>query len=568
MAIDDFTDFSRRLAGQYTLEREIGRGGMGVVYLARDINLDRLVAIKTLPPDLAGDPITRERFLREARTAAALSHPNIVPIYRADEVDGHVFFAMRYVDGKSLAEIVTGQGPLDARVVLRVMRDVSLALGYAHARGVVHRDIKAENILIEEAGGAAMVTDFGIARLVEAKPLTATGQVLGTVYYMSPEQVTGEPLDGRSDLYSLGVAAFYALTGRFPFDNAVASAVLVSHVTKAPPPVLSVSPNAPRALAEIVDRCLAKPREARFQSGADVAAALTSVESDVARDAAALERAERDAITPRLISDTEAQAIWSRAAALQAQTGIVPRQAPMLIAREATRDAVPTSGYSVSDVRDAAREAGIPSQYMEHALAEHGVSSAGAGSQLARSAPTITEVPAAKSVFAGAPTTVEFEVVVRGEMPDRDFDLLVEMIRRRRGEPGIASSMGRTLSWTATARHQSLHLSIAVRNGTTTIHAQENIRPLAGRIFGGFVAGAGLGPTGALIGLGLAVLHSPLAAVAIELGWISTMYGLARTVFVKQSAKRRELLRQLVGELATTVEDTIARERRPPAIAP
>jgi hypothetical protein len=153
-------------------------------------------------------------------------------------------------------------------------------------------------------------------------------------------------------------------------------------------------------------------------------------------------------------------------------------------------------------------------------------------------------------------------------MPDRDFELLVEIIRRRRGEPGIASSMGRTLSWAATARHQSLHLSIAVRNGTTTIHAQENIRPLAGRIFGGFVGGAGLGPTGALIGLGLAVLHSPLAAVAIELGWLSTMYGLARTVFVKKSAKRSEMLRELVGELATTVEDKIAREGRPPGIAP
>ncbi|HEX3867586.1 MAG TPA: serine/threonine-protein kinase, partial [Gemmatimonadaceae bacterium] len=483
MASADFDAFSRRLAGQYTLECEIGRGGMGVVYRARDVNLDRLVAIKTLPPELASDPPTRERFLREARTAAALSHPNIVPVYRADEVDGQVFFAMGYVDGESLAELLAAHGSLDARVVLRIMRDVALALGYAHARGVVHRDVKAENILIEKPTGAAMVTDFGIARLVEAKPLTATGQVLGTVYYMSPEQVVAEPLDGRSDLYSLGVVCFYALTGHFPFDGTVASAVLVSHVTKAPPPVLSACPAAPRAIAEIVDRCLAKQREARFQTGAELAAALTSAEAEVARDAAAAENAERAAAAgPQLIADTEAQAIWSRAAALQAQTGVVPRQVPMLGVRDLARDASRTSGYSVDNVRDAAREAGIPAQYVEHALAEHGVASAkiAAGAAANASAPTVTNLPTKTPVLAGAPLSFELEAVVQGEMSERDFDVLVEIIRRHMGEPGIAASMGRTLSWTCTSRRRSLHLSVMARNGTTTIHVQDNNRLLAG----------------------------------------------------------------------------------------
>ncbi len=565
MASADFIAFSRRLAGQYTLEREIGRGGMGVVYLARDVNLDRPVAIKTLPPDLASDRTTRERFLREARTAAALSHPNIVPIYRADEVDGQVFFAMGYVDGQSVAELVTARGPLDARVALRVMRDVALALGYAHARGVVHRDVKAENILIEEATGAAMVTDFGIARLVEAKPITATGQVLGTVYYMSPEQVLGEALDGRSDLYSLGVVGFYALTGRFPFDGAVASAVLVSHVTKAPPPVAGVSPSTPRALAEIVDRCLAKERDARFQSGAELAAALTSAEADVVRDTTASEHVERAAVAPRLVSDTEAQAIWSRAAALQAQTGVVPRLPPLAGVRDATRDETRTSGYSLDNVRDAAREAGIPSQYLEHALAEHGVVPA---ARAADASTVITDVPTPTSALAGGPMSFELEAVIPGEMPGQDFDLLVAIIRRRLGEPGIASSMGRTLSWTSTSRRQSLHLSVTPRSGTTTVHVQENNRTLAGRLFGPIMGGAGGGLTGVVAGIGMGVLHSPLATVAIELGWLATTYGIARTLFVAKSRKRKETLRQLVGELAAQVQDAIAGERGPPAIGP
>ncbi|HEY5218869.1 MAG TPA: serine/threonine-protein kinase, partial [Gemmatimonadaceae bacterium] len=165
MTTSELASFSRLLAGQYELEREIGRGGMGVVYLARDLKLDRPVAIKTLPPHLANDAMIRDRFLREARTAAKLSHPNIVPIYRADETDGQVFFVMGYVDGESMAERIKRSGRLDAREVLREMRDVAAALGSAAAHGVIHRDIKAENILIETVTGTAMVTDFGIARL-------------------------------------------------------------------------------------------------------------------------------------------------------------------------------------------------------------------------------------------------------------------------------------------------------------------------------------------------------------------------------------------------------------------
>ncbi|HTE46812.1 MAG TPA: serine/threonine-protein kinase, partial [Gemmatimonadaceae bacterium] len=191
----EFAELAAALAGQYQIEREIGRGGMGVVYLARDLKLQRRVAIKTLPPHLKGDAQIRERFLREARTAGALSHQNIVPIHRADELDGHVFFVMGFVDGDSIAQRVKEHGRLDPREVVRELHDVASALAYAHAQGVIHRDVKAENILIERSSGRALVTDFGIARLAEATPLTSTGQVLGTVYYLSPEQVSGDPVD-------------------------------------------------------------------------------------------------------------------------------------------------------------------------------------------------------------------------------------------------------------------------------------------------------------------------------------------------------------------------------------
>src|SRR5262245_56321857 len=299
---------------------------MGIVYLARDLKLDRRVAIKTLPPHLASDPIVRERFLREERTAGKLSHQNIVPIHRADELQGRVFFVMGFVDGESMAQRIRAREHIDPPEVLRQLRDVAGALAYAHSHGVIHRDVKAENILIDGRSGRALVTDFGIARLAEAAPLTSTGQVLGTVYYVSPEQVSGDPIDARSDIYSLGVVGYFALAGRFPFDAELASAVLVAHVTKSAPPLHSLAPHTPRAFADLIDRCLAKDPDDRFQSCDEISEALAAIEPIVAAEFRSVP-APRS--TPGLISDTEAQAILGRAADLQARTGIELRPAPI-----------------------------------------------------------------------------------------------------------------------------------------------------------------------------------------------------------------------------------------------
>jgi serine/threonine-protein kinase len=268
-----FLAFQEALAGRFSLDREIGRGGMGVVYLAREVRLDRLVAIKLLPPQFADQPALRERFLREARTAARLSHPNIVPIHAVDEVGAFVFYVMTYVEGETLSQRVTSRGPLAANDVMRILREVAWALGYAHDQGVVHRDVKPANILLD-ASGRAMVTDFGIARVVDSSnSQTMVGEMLGTPEYMSPEQASGENLDGRSDLYSLGLVGYFALTGTVPFTGST-QAVLAQQITKDAPSVSSVARGVPRQLADAIDRCLVKDSSRRFANGAELADAL------------------------------------------------------------------------------------------------------------------------------------------------------------------------------------------------------------------------------------------------------------------------------------------------------
>jgi len=294
-----FTQLQAALAGRFSLERELGRGGMGVVFLARDVALERLVAIKLLPADLAGQPDAKERFLREARTAAGLSHPNIVPIHLVEEKAGLVFFVMAFVDGESLGERVRRQGPLPPAEVARIIREVAWALGYAHGRGVIHRDVKPDNILLEKGSGRAMVTDFGIARVTTRSTMSQQGEILGTIQYMAPEQADPRAtLDGRTDLYALGATAFFALTGRLPFEAPTAVALLAMHLTEAAPPLVSVRAGVPAKLAEAVDRCLAKDPVARFPSAEALAESLGEIA--VAKPVPPAVLAVRDAATTGL----------------------------------------------------------------------------------------------------------------------------------------------------------------------------------------------------------------------------------------------------------------------------
>jgi eukaryotic-like serine/threonine-protein kinase len=270
-------DFQAAVAGRFSIDRELGRGGMGVVYLAREVRLDRLVAIKLLPPGLVSLLGLRERFLAEARTAAQLSQPNIVPIYAVDEAGGYVFLVMAYVEGETLGQRVRRRGPIQAFDAAKLLRDLAWALAYAHAQGVVHRDIKPDNVLLEEATARVLLADFGIAQRLDPGAGAGTGELIGTPEYMSPEQTRGEPVDGRSDIYSVGVVGFFAVTGQLPFEAESPLAVLELQRSSPPPSLGSITPGIPPAYQRVVSTCLAKRPADRFQSAADLAAALSAM---------------------------------------------------------------------------------------------------------------------------------------------------------------------------------------------------------------------------------------------------------------------------------------------------
>jgi eukaryotic-like serine/threonine-protein kinase len=268
------------LGSAYTIEGEIGRGGMGVVYRARDERLQRRVAIKVLPPELAFQQDIRERFTREAQTAARLSHPHIVPIHSVGEGKGLVYFVMGYVEGESVASRIRRRGQLPVEEARRIMKETADALSAAHALSVIHRDIKPDNILLEGTRGRVMVTDFGIAKALSSTSgatLTGVGVAIGTPAFMSPEQAAGErDIDGRSDLYSLGIVTYQMLTGDLPFNAPSVAGILMKQITEAAPDLRRKRPDIPEDLALAVARCLEKDPQNRWPTADALRRALES----------------------------------------------------------------------------------------------------------------------------------------------------------------------------------------------------------------------------------------------------------------------------------------------------
>src|ERR1017187_5598183 len=263
----------RTLSGSYTLERELGGGGMSRVFVAEETRLRRRVVIKVLSPELA-QGISVERFEREIQLAASLQQANIVPVLSAGDTNGLPFFAMPFVEGESLRHHLA-RGPLPIAEVISVLRDVSRALSYAHGRGIVHRDIKPDNVLL--SAGAAVVTDFGIAKAISAG-LTQTGTSIGTPAYMAPEQAAGDPnVDHRADIYALGCMAYELLAGQPPFTGQTAQRVIAAQLTEAPRPIGDLRADVPPALGAMVMRCLEKRPSDRPQSADEVVHLLDGI---------------------------------------------------------------------------------------------------------------------------------------------------------------------------------------------------------------------------------------------------------------------------------------------------
>ncbi len=283
---ESFKKFQDVLAGRYAIERELGRGGMAVVYLANDLRHDRTVAIKLLQPDITSS-LTAERFLREIRITARLQHPNILGLFDSGAEGGFCYYVMPYVEGETLRERLEREGRLELTEAVGVATDLSAALSYAHSRGVVHRDIKPENVLF--SAGKAMLADFGLARaLTEGqRTITVAGMSLGTPAYMSPEQAQGlEGIDHRSDIYALGCVVFETVAGQPPFTGPGMGRIIQQHVQTPPPPLRQFRPDAPPALDGVLQKALAKDPAARFQSAADLLTAMRRVEGGEAPESA------------------------------------------------------------------------------------------------------------------------------------------------------------------------------------------------------------------------------------------------------------------------------------------
>ncbi len=257
---------TRLLEGRYRVTRTLGVGGMGAVFLAEDLTLEREVAIKVLPPSLADDPSVVIRFEREAKTAARLDHTNIIPIYRVESEGGLHYFVMKYVAGRPLEDVLGANRQLPVDETVRILAEAGAALEHAHRKGVVHRDIKPANIMLDQ-DDRVLLADFGIAKAVqESAELTNAGMTVGTPYYMSPEQALGKAVDGRSDQYSLAVVGYRMLTGAPLFDGDTQVAIIYKHIQDPPPRVSGIRPDVPPGIEATIERALSKNPEARFPS--------------------------------------------------------------------------------------------------------------------------------------------------------------------------------------------------------------------------------------------------------------------------------------------------------------
>ena len=286
--------------GKYQIQTEIGKGGMGQVFLGYDAMLERQVAIKVLAPHLVWETGFVERFLREARAAARLKHPSIVTIYDVGQEGSRYYIVMEYLEGTTLAHLIAQRGPQSSKIALPILGQLAGALDYAHSFGLVHRDVKPGNVIVSPSGHVTL-TDFGVARAAQESRLTSTGSLVGTPQYMSPEHAQGEEVDYRSDIYSLGVVAYEMLTGRTPFGATTPHAVLHQLIYDPPPPIHTLRPDLPPKVEQVMASVLAKEPAKRYQTAGDFVRALGQATAMQAVPGRAPEAAPKTGQAPEMV---------------------------------------------------------------------------------------------------------------------------------------------------------------------------------------------------------------------------------------------------------------------------
>jgi serine/threonine protein kinase len=500
------------LPDRYEIERELGRGGMAIVYLARDVKHSREVAVKVLLPELAA-AVGSQRFLREIEITAQLNHPHILPLLDSGAADGLLYYVMPYVPGGSLRHLLAGHDRLSLDSVLRITREVSSALDYAHGRGVIHRDIKPENILFSE--GLAVVADFGIARVATAAPrdgLTRTGMPVGTPGYMSPEQAlgTGE-LDARTDVYSLACVVYEMLVGATPAVWPGTEDVRLGRLSEIPPEHRTRLDSLPGRMEQVLTKALALRSADRFAAGGEFSTALI----------AASQR------TPSLSHD-EVRQLLDRAARIEADQ--------------------PTAGgaLSLGAVEQVAAEVGIPPEHVRRAARE-----------LERPQPApLSPKTYTPSAFDPRRSKIKFDRVVDGETPDSVYAAMVDEIQSRLDTVGHASVLAGSLTWSPATQGEASRkvvVTVTPREGRTHIRVEER--------FGVFGAKKVFLPVGGLFtmliatavvqALGISEPLAPLLAIS-ALG--AGAFVSARLVVWYDANAREPGLKSLADRLAELAE--------------
>jgi hypothetical protein len=511
------------LAERYELRSLLGRGGMASVYLAYDRKHQREVALKVLRADLAAS-LGSERFLKEIQISARLTHPHILSVHDSGDAAGFLYYVMPYIEGASLRQRLEQERRLPPAEALAIAAPVADALSYAHRMGVLHRDIKPENILFSQ--GHPIVADFGIAKAIStagATNLTRTGFPLGTPGYMSPEQAAGlTDLDERTDVYSLAVVVYEMLVGEVPGRWPTEEAVRVGRFLEAP----------------------AAHRTRLAQVGGHLEPALVR--------GLAIRLDQRTPTPAELIDDLEGRRSEPRRRYQEGEVREIVKRAAEL---EATN---PTAGgaMTIGGVEALAAEVGIAPE-MVRAAAQSVASPPAAAAPLA---------PMPRNRWIGGPTTIRFERVLEGELPDDEFQTMVDEIQRHTNHVGQVSQLGRSFAWTASRSRsvrRDLEVAVSVRGGRTRITVRENLAPLIGAIYGGIgggMGGGGMGPVMGTIGALNAFAFIPLV---IPL-WLGLTYGVARTSYHYSTAKRERSLAELADRLEAVARELMA-ERQPMA---